>query len=302
MLHETEMKIIVELKRRLGGGYDVRGHETVKTNSNKKRGIVIRKCSEEISPVIYIDDILEHIHTGNITISGAVDFIIRIFRDETQKISLKPSDIFGAGKENFLRHIFPEAISVQWNGELLKTAPHKKLLDIAIIYRYKLNVSGDFAGSFIITNDICNLVGLSFSDLDLAVQKNVIYKNPYCIKKLEDLVCELFPTSVSKLLHTDSSLSTYVITNKDYCYGASVLAFPEIFKELVGITHSNLIILPSSIHEVLVIPESETDNANTILFFKKMVEIVNSTDVDPEEVLSKNIYRYSYQSGKIEVL
>ena len=57
-----------------------------------------------------------------------------------------------------------------------------------------------------------------------------------------------------------------------------------------------LIIIPSSTHEVLLIPcDPETD----VLSFNEMVQEVNATQLMPEEVLSDNAYIYDGNEMKI---
>lgn len=61
--------------------------------------------------------------------------------------------------------------------------------------------------------------------------------------------------------------------------------------------HTDLLILPSSTHEVLLLPD---DQARGYDFYKEMVREVNTTQVDPEEILSFNLYRYDRGKGEIE--
>ena len=59
----------------------------------------------------------------------------------------------------------------------------------------------------------------------------------------------------------------------------------------------DLLILPSSIHEVLLIPD---DHQKGYDFYMKMVDEVNRTQVEPEEVLSYKLYRYSKNKAEVE--
>ena len=69
-------------------------------------------------------------------------------------------------------------------------------------------------------------------------------------------------------------------------------------KELADTMHSDLVILPSSLHEVLLLP----DDAGMHGRFREMVREVNRSAVDPEEVLSDNIYRYSREKDAVELI
>lgn len=55
-------------------------------------------------------------------------------------------------------------------------------------------------------------------------------------------------------------------------------------------------IIPSSIHEVLLVTEENLDNIET---YNQMVREVNATQVTKEERLSDHVYVYSVDAGKL---
>ena len=59
----------------------------------------------------------------------------------------------------------------------------------------------------------------------------------------------------------------------------------------------NFYIIPSSIHEVILIPDTLD-----IHYMKAMVKEVNGTEVSPDEVLSDNVYRYDIDTDHIEMM
>lgn len=87
----------------------------------------------------------------------------------------------------------------------------------------------------------------------------------------------------------------HVITNQRKTYGATLILFPEIFRAISEVYGENLYILPSSIHELLVLPES-LDYAERL---KEIVREVNSTCLEQVELLSDNVYMYKRESGSI---
>ena len=68
-------------------------------------------------------------------------------------------------------------------------------------------------------------------------------------------------------------------------------------KELADRLESDLLILPSSLHEVLLLPDDQEQGYD---FYRQMVHEVNVTQVEPEEILSFNLYRYDRQKAEIE--
>ena len=95
----------------------------------------------------------------------------------------------------------------------------------------------------------------------------------------------------------EGSLPLYVLTNRERMFGASAMLYSEKIKELADELHLDLLILPSSLHELLLLPDDGTQEND---FYRQMVRTVNETQVDPEEILSFSLYRYSRERDRIE--
>ena len=98
-------------------------------------------------------------------------------------------------------------------------------------------------------------------------------------------------------LGQEDGVRMYVLTNKAKINGASAMLYSDKIRELADSLQSDLIILPSSVHEVLLLPD---DHKQKYDFYRQMVEEVNTTQVEPEEVLSYSLYRYSRDKAEIE--
>ena len=91
-----------------------------------------------------------------------------------------------------------------------------------------------------------------------------------------------------------------VISNSRRFNGASVLTVPrEAFGELAEKKSCDLVILPSSIHEVIVIEHLEHDDP---AFFKNVVMEVNESSLVEMEKLSDSVFVYRRTTGAIELL
>ena len=73
----------------------------------------------------------------------------------------------------------------------------------------------------------------------------------------------------------------------------------DLLQDLADKKVSDLLILPSSVNEVLLL--AEEDNMLDMDSVKKMVEDINRDYVDEEERLSDNIYIYRRETGKISI-
>ena len=91
--------------------------------------------------------------------------------------------------------------------------------------------------------------------------------------------------------------SIYVVTNQRGTFGATMILFPDILKVISEFYGDDLYILPSSIHEILVLPKC-SDNVEKL---KITVREVNELCVEQKELLSNQVYLYQRNSGKVEI-
>ena len=89
-------------------------------------------------------------------------------------------------------------------------------------------------------------------------------------------------------MEEESETPLYVLTNKARLYGASCILYPNLLDSIADKLTCDFYLIPSSIHEVILVPESGTEDTN----LNDMVAEVNHTQVDPKEVLADHVYYY----------
>ena len=90
---------------------------------------------------------------------------------------------------------------------------------------------------------------------------------------------------------------TTVLHNKNSLFGAGLIALPEILEDIGKTIAENYYILPSSVHEVIIMPESDV---SCIMDIVKTVQYVNKCEVSPEDYLSDNVFYYDAASKTLE--
>jgi hypothetical protein len=96
-----------------------------------------------------------------------------------------------------------------------------------------------------------------------------------------------------------NAIPLYVVTNKERLYGAVAMLNQRIMKKAAEIINKDFMILPSSVHEILVLPA--TDEAEEINQLACMVNEVNTAEVRDDEILSSHVYRYNHKTGEIAI-
>jgi hypothetical protein len=218
--------------------------------------------------------------------------------------------------------IYYRVVNYSKNKKLLENVPHKKFLDLAIIYYCLVNNNTDNIASIRITNDHMEKWGIDDNDLlELAsentpklfpgvirnmkdVLKDLIMKSSfesvfgegnivkeennvyyYKGKKLENEVIDMMLNALTR----DKDFDMYVLTNVNGINGASTILYNGLIEAFANKIKANVIILPCSIHEVIMIPYS---TEFTIEELKNMVKEINGSKVPEGEVLSDSVYVY----------
>ena len=90
----------------------------------------------------------------------------------------------------------------------------------------------------------------------------------------------------------------YVLTNRDKMQGASAILYPEAAKMLQTRFPNGVWLLPSSIHEWIVVSKEISDDTASL---KSMVTTINAVEVLPADQLSDNVYTLDADSRLTEV-
>ena len=100
-------------------------------------------------------------------------------------------------------------------------------------------------------------------------------------------------------VYEDDICPMYVATNSKKLNGACVMIYDGLLRDFARKVGRSFYIIPSSIHEVILIPDTLDMD---IRYMKAMVKEVNGTEVALEEVLSDNVYRYDIDTDRIEMM
>ena len=227
--------------------WTVRIVDAEKNNGIKRKGISIMGEEGNISPTIYLEG-------------------------------------FTLDYEKFLKEdrIIACLVNREMNQKLLKQIPYVPVgEDLVLIFKYYLKeVFGEENGYVTITNHLAECLKLNTNKL--------LHKAMENMKE----ICPEYFTSMEHMLfgypeHLPSTMNMYVLTNKERHLGASSILYKEVRKMLYDRFECDLIALPSSIHEWILMPVTEIDNFSGL---GEMVREVNTTQVTEEERLGDRAY------------
>lgn len=175
---------------------------------------------------------------------------------------------------------------------MLFKVPHKRVNDLAVVYRIMLSQNGRGEASILLTNENCWAFGVSKEQVEkdavAASEKN----HPLTINSMESV---LFGVPENEV---EDSNGLWVISNDTGRYGASAIAYPGALEKIAEKIGNSFYVIPSSIHEMLVMPEGTEMKAKDL---DGMVASVNSTEVAEEERLTNHSYHYDKDAKLFEI-
>lgn len=285
---EFTEKVVELLRDRMGDEYSVRSAEVMKNNGVAYTGVVMMREADNMSPTIYLEEMYRQYCVGT-GMEKIVDGIVELYHEKMQNVNLDMA--FFEDYEKVKDRIFHKLVNYEKNRKLLEDVPYFAWYDLAIVFYYALEEKVLGSASILIHNSHLAMWGKTAEELYETAEGNMRRNMPELLVPMYRLVEEMTGLKMKEA----ASLDMYVLTNQEKLNGASVMLYSQKIGELAEELGTDLLILPSSVHEVLLLPDdSEHD------FYRQMVREVNETQVEPEEVLSDHLYRYDRKKAKIE--
>ena len=278
-----------KLEEEYAGMVQCKPESILKNNGVHYHGISIRHEGESVAPTIYLDDLFREYEEDEEALDDICERVLTVYCETATD---RPLDLeFFDDWSKVRRRVVYKLIHMERNRELLKTVPHKKFLDMAVVFQYEMELPGSPRGVITINGDYVKRWGITQEELEEAAIENTPVIRPFKKWKLQDLVSELWHRNFSE--EDEAKLQTecdmYVLSNQFGRNGASVILYPDVLKDMAEVIGGDFYVLPCSVHEVILLPVKEHMDTDYIL---TMVREVNATQVLPEDFLSDNIYLY----------
>ena len=293
-IEDYQQQVIIRLPELLPENIDLLARTIKKTNDVCLHGIEI-KTENNVSPVIYIDSSYEKYDEGNISFADSVSEIAAQVKSAIQNTPDKYADVTSwiDNYEEVREKIVMSVVNTERNKDYLSDKPHMDKEDLSVVYKVKLDKEGYIAISNSLTE---NWGGISVEQLHEIAEENQKKLSSIKVISMSDTLKELGAEFPDFLL-PDPKQEQYVLTNADKSFGAIAMFDKDALSSVAEKVESDLYILPSSIHEVLVV-SSDFYDLNDV---KNMVKEVNDTVVSENEILSYNVYRFDSKTKELTI-
>lgn len=258
--------------------------------TRRGEGICIREIGAEVAPVIYLESYYNNYLAGA-DMDDIIHDMVDLYREEARTV-IKHNEF--SGNTYSRSNLFLRALSYDNNKEFLKDSIYEKIGDIVIEVRYLMMDDGHRIGSTSVGNADIARWGVSRKEIFEQAKENTPELFPVRYGTLENFL------HVKTDEETDIGMTILVVTNERGSNGATYIAYPEMIDSILqqyGL-EGNCYILPSSIHELLVLPEDE----NVLAYYSDVVRDINMHEVSREDFLSDNIYKFDAKEKTITQL
>ena len=289
----------------LGDGYEVSINEVLKNNDTHLTGLTIRTEESNVAPTIYLEGMFERYTAGDASVPVIVSEVLSVY--ESHRVTMPFDASMVTDFSVCQSKICFKLVNADCNKELLTDAPHMIVCDDLAVLFYIL-VSNDGSGTATITirNNMLDMWGVTEEDLFELALANTQRLFRGSVMSMASVLTELLSARMDEentkefydmVVSDEDMVPMYVCTNTQKINGAGVLLYKDLLKEFADRVGSDFYILPSSVHETLLVPVSKEMQ---IEYLKSMVREVNATQVAPEEVLSDNVYIYRRADEHLE--
>ena len=268
---------------------DITVEKTIRNNDTEIEVLCIKHGTTGCMPNIHIDDLYEVYEKGE-NIDEIIDSVketyIRCSRytlPDLEKLRAFVENIDEAGSKIEFR-----LINADTNEKRLEDKPFKRFGEFALSYQLKVGTADNGFYVTLITNDMMELWNLNIDELHRQAVENMDPINNFVLQKLSDL------------LEIPDRTGMFVLTNKHKMNGATMIMFDEVRQKVGKYVGGDYYILPSSVHEVIIIPKRYTSDISYLTY---MIRSANRDEriVRPDDFLSDNLYEYNMYTRKLSL-
>ena len=299
--------LVREIKSIVGEEYDVKNNQVTKNNGIILEGIAILKKGEVTAPNIYIDSCYEEYRMGKPVNSIAHDVVRQ--NNSIDRIDVNTNDFLNY--ENVKDKIICRVVNYEKNMEELQNCPYILYCDMAITFRILHSKDEKGLATSLIHNRELEIWDVDKAELMKVAISNTQREFPHTIHSLTSVIRDSFGGSLPRELQEEfdkdmeliESVSNtprlYVLSNDSGMNGATSILYDGLLKEVADKYKTNLYILPSSLHQVMLVPENDSCDVD---FLKSMVIDANTTAVGEIDFLSNNIYYYDRETDNVTIV
>ena len=270
--------------------------EVTKGNDRQLTGLMIRRDGENTLPTIYLEPYADQLAQGR-PVEEIMKEIVQIRTEQDYRL---PFEVPGLTDYSQVKPLLSIRLcDPEQNRKFLEDKPHTSCGVLAAAYRIQIMENPDGAASAAVTDSMLSLWGITKEQLHQDALAAETARSHVCLYSMADMMEEMTTsTKAENLFDHDGSLEEtamplYVLTNSARLNGAGMLARDGVLDKVGDLIGKNFYVLPSSVHEVLILPDTGNQKEKEL---EQMVKEINETQVAPEDRLSDKVQYYDRET------
>lgn len=197
-------------------------------------------------------------------------------------------------------HLFIRVSDAKENEDFLRMSPHKEVDGLAVSYHIAFEGLHGVEASTPVSYKMMEMYGVTAEQLhaDALESTQKLYPVKYAsMAEVMQQMMEIEPDMAADMMPPMEGPQLMVLTNTQGMHGAGALFYPDQLETIAQQMGTDFFVLPSSVHEVLILPDDGSQDLDSLQF---MVREINRTEVAPEDRLSDFVYHYDAQDHVLE--
>ena len=263
--------------------------ETKKNNGITYQGLTIQETEEVVAPCIYLEEFYEEYRKGE-EMDQVLERIRQEYRWAMERSSYYELDILQF--EQVKDRIIFRLVNYERNKDVLAECPHIQMYDLALTFRWVAHTDSIGISTALITNRELGFWNISLHELLLVAKENTQRLFPPRIINMDEFLVR----SGKNAIGMEPGKIMYIMTNEQQVNGAAVLVYDGVLQQFADELQEDFYILPSSIHELILVPAGGFAGADRLL---DLVKEANHSVVDPVDLLSDSVYYYNRRNNRL---
>ena len=270
---------------------------TVESPDGMTDRLMVSVDDSKMSMAFRLKEIYQSVEDGE-DIDHAVYKMVNTIEDNISFVKEKEQDVksfisdYEKVKDNTYLRLIPG------DSPILKSTPHRMIEDMALVVNVHLDSFSDENGRscVVVSKPLMEMYGIDESQLFADAEKNSLANEPMVFKPLLDMVKDLI-SNEDIPNPEDVGIVTYIATNQSGFQGAAVAGYPDFCEKAAEVIGGSFYMLPSSVHEFILIKDDGTPKAKDL---NRMIKNVNETVLEPRDVLAAQCYHYDAKAKVLE--
>ena len=281
----------------------------LKNNDTVLDGLTIRTEDSNVAPTIYLNQFFEDFENGR-DYGNILEHIAAIRMENDVEQTFDTSRIMDF--EQVKDKITCRLVNAEENEQVLADKPHKLVDDLAVTYQVQLSQGEEGTATVAIHDGLMKAYGVDAEELHQTALNNMENISPMSFESMTNIMQEMMIPDLMRRFDMDRETAEaavremlppddgrlFVLTNQDKLYGAAEILRPKVQEMIADQVGGDYFILPSSVHEILVVPHDPSVDMD-VAELENMVREVNADQVAKEEQLSDTVYAYDAQAKEL---